>query len=83
MTAHRKRRTDQQLSEANSSRSERRSGGVPRFYAIATVAEAFDVSARTVRRWIASGDLIAHRVKGVRRIAESDLRAFLALHRES
>jgi excisionase family DNA binding protein len=46
------------------------------------VAEALDVSPRTVRRWIANGDLIAHRINGVVRIAEDDLRAFLALHRE-
>ena len=38
--------------------------------------------ARTIRRWIANGDLIVHRVDGVVRIAESDLRTFLALHRE-
>lgn len=36
---------------------------------------------RTVRRWIEAGDLVVHRVGGVVRIAEGDLRAFLALHR--
>jgi excisionase family DNA binding protein len=63
---------------------QRRSGsGLSKFYAIKTVAETLEVSTRTVRRWIARGDLIVHRVNGVIRIAEADLRAFLALHRES
>ena len=63
---------------------QRRSGsGLPKFYAIKTVAETLEVSTRTVRRWIARGDLIKHRMNGVIRIAEADLRAFLALHRES
>jgi excisionase family DNA binding protein len=63
---------------------QRRSGsGLPRFYAIKTVADALDLSQRTVRRWIANGDLTVHRVNGVIRIAEADLRAFLARHRES
>jgi excisionase family DNA binding protein len=55
---------------------------LPKYYPIKAVAEALDVSPRTVRRWIANGDLIVHRVHGVIRIGEGDLRAFLALHRE-
>jgi len=57
--------------------------GLQRYYAINAVAEAIDVSSRTVRRWIANGDLVATRVHGVVRIADDDLRAFLALHRET
>jgi hypothetical protein len=57
-------------------------GALPKFHALKAVAEALDVSPRTVRRWIANGDLIVHRVHGVIRIGEGDLRAFLALHRE-
>ena len=53
-----------------------------RFFTIAEVAERLQVAPRTVRRWIKVGDLIVHRVGGVVRIAEGDLRAFLALHRE-
>jgi excisionase family DNA binding protein len=34
------------------------------------VAEALDVSPRTVRRWIANGDLIVHRVG---RVTESQI----------
>jgi len=52
------------------------------FYTIAEIAERLHVSARTVRRWAEAGDLVVHRVGGVVRIAESDLRGFLALHRQ-
>jgi excisionase family DNA binding protein len=52
------------------------------FLTIAEVAERLRVSTRTVRRWIKAGDLIAYRVGGLVRVAESDLRAFLAVHRE-
>ena len=57
--------------------------GLPKYHTIKTVAEALDVAPRTVRRWIANGDLVAHRVGGVVRVAERDLRAFLALNREA
>jgi excisionase family DNA binding protein len=40
------------------------------------------VCTRTVRRWIAAGKLVTHRFDSAVRIAEPDLRAFLALHRE-
>jgi excisionase family DNA binding protein len=59
-----------------------RQGEPIKFFTIADVAESVEVTTRTVRRWIASGDLVAHRFRGVVRIAEGDLRAFLALHRE-
>ena len=52
-----------------------------RFFTVAEVAEAVDVSTRTVRRWIKSGELAAHHFGAVVRIAESDLKAFLAQHR--
>lgn len=58
------------------------SSGLPKYFTIKAVAEALDVSLRTIRRRIANGDLIAHRSGGVVRISERDLRAFLALHRE-
>jgi excisionase family DNA binding protein len=68
----------------NVAEGHRQRGGVlPKFNSITTVAEALDVSPRTVRRWIENGDLVVHRVGGVVRIAEADLRAFLALHREA
>jgi excisionase family DNA binding protein len=43
------------------------------------------VATRTVRRWITAGELVAHRLGSngnTVRIAEPDLRAFLAIHRE-
>lgn len=52
-----------------------------KFFTIAEVAERLHVATRTVRRWIDSGELVAHRFGAVVRIAEGDLRAFLALHR--
>jgi excisionase family DNA binding protein len=56
---------------------------LPRYFSIKGVAEALDVSTRTVRRWIAAGELIAYRLNGVVRIAETDLLAFLAARRET
>jgi excisionase family DNA binding protein len=53
-----------------------------RFFTIAEVADHLRVSARTIRRWIAAGELIVHRPGGIIRIAEADLRAFLAVHRD-
>ena len=55
---------------------------LPSFYTITQVAEALDVSTRTVRRWIAGGALAVHRRDSVVRIAERDLLGFLAVHRE-
>ena len=52
------------------------------FCSIKTVAERLGVSKRTVRRWIERGELVAHRINGVVRIADRDLLAFLAVHRE-
>jgi excisionase family DNA binding protein len=54
-----------------------------RFFTIAEVAERVHVAPRTVRRWIKAGHLVVHRIGGVVRIAQRDLRAFLALHREA
>ena len=40
------------------------------------------VSVRTVHRWIARRELAVHRLGGAVRISDSDLKVFLALHRE-
>jgi excisionase family DNA binding protein len=53
-----------------------------RFFTIRDVAEFLDVSTRSVRRWIKSGDLPAHRFGAAVRISETDLRAFAAARRE-
>ena len=52
------------------------------FFTIAEVADRLGVATRTTRRWIKSGALVVHRVGRVVRIAEGDLRVFLALHRD-
>ncbi len=63
-------------------RGRRHRDGVPKYHTIKTVADALDVSSRTVRRGIANGDLVVHRMGGIVRIADDDLRAFLALRRQ-
>ena len=55
--------------------------GPIRFFTVAEVADTVEVSVRTVRRWIKSGELVAHHFGTAVRIAESDLKAFLAQHR--
>jgi excisionase family DNA binding protein len=53
-----------------------------RFFTIPDVAESSQVSTRTVRRWIESGELIAHRFGRSVRVADDDLRVFFACRRE-
>jgi excisionase family DNA binding protein len=53
------------------------------FFTIPETASMASVSSRTVRRWIASGELVAHRFGAAVRIADGDLSAFFATHRES
>lgn len=52
-----------------------------RLFSVAAVAECLDVSVRTVRRFVSSGELAAHKLRGAVRISESDLRKFLETHR--
>lgn len=59
----------------------RTTGDIPKFFTITQVAELAEVSTRTVRRWIDSKLLVAHRFGGVVRIADHDLRTFLNQHR--
>ena len=51
------------------------------FFTIAQVADRLQVSPRTVRRWIANQDLVAHHFGTAVRIADRDLTAFIALRR--
>lgn len=53
----------------------------PRFFTISDITNCLGVSSRTVRRWIASGELKAHRFGRSVRIAESDLNDFINRHR--
>jgi excisionase family DNA binding protein len=51
------------------------------FLTIEATAVNLDVSTRSVRRWIESGELAAYRIGRLVRIAPSDLTAFLGRHR--
>ena len=53
----------------------------PSFFTLDEVSDRLQVSTRTVRRWIAAGELKAHRLGRVVRISDEDLRVFLALRR--
>ena len=51
------------------------------FYTVAQIGEILDVSQRTVRRWIDSGELIAHRLGRNLRISGGDFDTFLIRRR--
>jgi excisionase family DNA binding protein len=55
--------------------------GPLKFFTVHEVAEVLGLSTRQVRRLTASRQLQAHRFGGVVRIAEADLRAYIASHR--
>ena len=54
---------------------------VSKLRTIDQTAEIFDVSPRTVRRLIASGELSAHYLGRLVRISDADIAAFLAANR--
>jgi excisionase family DNA binding protein len=56
---------------------------IAEFLTIDEVAQPMAVNPRTVGRWIKSGRLVVHRVRGVVRIARADFDAFLCQHREA
>ena len=53
-----------------------------KFFTIDQVAEFLSLSPRSVRRLIEDHQLSAHRFGRAVRIAETDLRAYIATHRE-
>lgn len=55
---------------------------LPRLLTIPEVADYLKISTKTVRRWIDRGDLHAYRVGRQLRIAEEDLSACPAFHRD-
>ena len=61
------------------------SGAAPaaweKFYTACDVAELLEVSLRSVRRWIEAGELAAHRFGAAVRIADADLKEFVARRR--
>jgi excisionase family DNA binding protein len=56
--------------------------GTLKFFTIEEVAEFLSLSMRSVRRLIEHHQLPMHRFGGAVRIAETDLRAYVATHRE-
>jgi excisionase family DNA binding protein len=60
---------------------DRGGGKIQKFFIVKQVAEALGVSSRTVWRWIKNDELAVHRFGVVVRVAEADLKAFLAVHR--
>jgi len=70
------------LSSADRGLVAARNAAILRFFTVQQVADLAEVSTRTVRRWIGSKLLVAHRFNGLVRISETDLRAFLASHRD-
>lgn len=55
----------------------------PALMTIEQAAEHLQVSTKTIRRWIKSGDLVAHRFGHQWRISKSDLLAFIRMRREA
>ena len=58
------------------------SNRLPRLHTVQSTAAYASVSTKTVRRWLAAGVLPFHRLGRQIRIAEADLLAFLAAHRQ-
>ena len=52
-----------------------------RLLSVPEAADQLGVSEKTIRRTIQRGDLVAHRIGRLLRIAEGDLAAFVARHR--
>lgn len=50
----------------------------PTFLTILDLADQLQVSDKTVRRWIKSGELVAHKLGDQYRISEADLELFFA-----
>lgn len=55
--------------------------GPRHFYSLSDVADRYDVSVRTVRRWVDAGELVAHRFGRQLRISAEDLGTFEKLRR--
>jgi excisionase family DNA binding protein len=53
------------------------SKSMTRFYTVAEVADLLAISTRSVRRWIAAGELLVHKFGRRVRISEIDLRVFV------
>ena len=56
---------------------------LPALLTISQTAEHLQVSTKTIRRWIDSGELIAHRFGHQWRISDADLQTFIRMRREA
>jgi len=56
---------------------------IPALLTLDQTAQHLQVSTKTIRRWIKSGDLIAHRLGRQFRISEADLQIFIRTRREA
>ena len=54
---------------------------IPKLFSVDQIAHQFEVSSKTVRRWIEAGDLRAHRMGRQVRILEEDALMFVAARR--
>ena len=54
-----------------------------RFFTVRSLAEKLEVSERTVRNWMKSGELASYRLGDARRIDPADVDSFLAARRET
>lgn len=52
-----------------------------RYHSLISIADRFEVSKKTVWRWVKAGDLPAHMFGSQLRVSEADLSAFIALRR--
>ncbi len=64
-----------------STRSQDPSPGPKQFYSLPEVANRYDVSIRTIRRWVDAGELISHRFGRQLRVSAEDLKTFEKLRR--
>ena len=55
---------------------------LPALLTIKQAAEHLQVSSKTVRRWLDTGDLIAHRLGRQWRISAADLQTFIRMGRQ-
>ena len=55
----------------------------PALLTIKQTAKHMQVSTKTIRRWIKSGDLVAHRFGRQWRISKTDLQTFIRMRREA
>ena len=53
-----------------------------RFFTVTQISEMLGISTRSVRRWVAAGELLAHKFRRQVRVSEIDLLAFLQRHRD-